>query len=483
MPLTFRTNGTGASNLISASWWNEYYNLITGQMADQPVRFIPNLTLQAASIGQIAGQPAATTAVSSGGSLAVGTYQYAYTLVTADGGESTPFDPASAVVTSGNQTVTYGAVRENSAATASYNIYRTQPGGSTLYFLKNTTTTSVTDDGSTNLTTSITAPTHSTFGGSLIVETLTGKTFTLSNDGTVLNDLKTTGAVFSNGKFSYGSAGDIIDANGNDTYVKARGGSAQIHFQNNGSGTANELGRVGTTGLFLTTAKLGVNDPGDILDSTTNDTYLKARGSSGKIYFQNDQGPSSTTTLGILDSNGLTLKGNSITVTSFFGIKKADGTKLAEATGNGGFIISGNTYYTSASSYNTASGGTFDGYDLAEIAQVDQLYDAGTVICPDATGVFSRCTHDGCTAAVLVVSTPGFCMGQPDENAQPVALAGRVLGKTGSSTTLHDYLCSDGAGNLRVVGTGEKVMALGVALGSSSNGMVPVLIRPTFVAL
>ena len=37
MALTVRTNGSGGSNIIAAAWWNDYYNLLTGAMTDQPV--------------------------------------------------------------------------------------------------------------------------------------------------------------------------------------------------------------------------------------------------------------------------------------------------------------------------------------------------------------------------------------------------------------------------------------------------------------
>ena len=36
MPLTVRSNGTGGG-IVSAAWWNDYYNLLTGAMNDQAV--------------------------------------------------------------------------------------------------------------------------------------------------------------------------------------------------------------------------------------------------------------------------------------------------------------------------------------------------------------------------------------------------------------------------------------------------------------
>ena len=37
MALTLRTNGSSGVNLVTSSWWNDYYNLFTGAMHDQPV--------------------------------------------------------------------------------------------------------------------------------------------------------------------------------------------------------------------------------------------------------------------------------------------------------------------------------------------------------------------------------------------------------------------------------------------------------------
>lgn len=39
MALTLRTNGSGSSNIISSGWFNDFYNLFTGGMTDQPITF------------------------------------------------------------------------------------------------------------------------------------------------------------------------------------------------------------------------------------------------------------------------------------------------------------------------------------------------------------------------------------------------------------------------------------------------------------
>lgn len=39
MALTLKTNGSGSSNIISSTWFNDFTNLFTGAMNDQPVTF------------------------------------------------------------------------------------------------------------------------------------------------------------------------------------------------------------------------------------------------------------------------------------------------------------------------------------------------------------------------------------------------------------------------------------------------------------
>lgn len=39
MALTRRADGTGAANRVTAAWWNDFMDLFTGVMTDQPVTF------------------------------------------------------------------------------------------------------------------------------------------------------------------------------------------------------------------------------------------------------------------------------------------------------------------------------------------------------------------------------------------------------------------------------------------------------------
>jgi hypothetical protein len=49
MALTLRTNGSSGVNLVTAAWWNDFYNLLTGVMTDQPVTISNTLTVKGAS--------------------------------------------------------------------------------------------------------------------------------------------------------------------------------------------------------------------------------------------------------------------------------------------------------------------------------------------------------------------------------------------------------------------------------------------------
>jgi hypothetical protein len=165
--------------------------------------------------------------------------------------------------------------------------------------------------------------------------------------------------------------------------------------------------------------------------------------------------------------------------------------------------VSGNTYYTTQATFNFSAGGSFDSFDFAEIYQVDDCYDDGTVVCPKDTDMpipyqagpgerviplMTRCTHDGCPLAHVVSREPGFCAGMPNHPGMDgydpgapltmaVALVGRVFARTGGGIVGRQYVCSDGAGGVRAIVSGESVMALGVAIAPSQDGMVPIVLR------
>lgn len=50
MPLTRRTNGSSSSNIIQASWFNDFMDLFTGVMTDQPITFATTIAPNALNI-------------------------------------------------------------------------------------------------------------------------------------------------------------------------------------------------------------------------------------------------------------------------------------------------------------------------------------------------------------------------------------------------------------------------------------------------
>lgn len=183
MPLTLRSNGSGSSNIISASWFNDFYNLLTGVMQDQEVSIKNNLVLQAIGAAPTAALAAALTA---GTAMGIGLYDYVYTYVSPDG-ESTISPVTAITTTSGNQKVNLSGITVGPTGTTARNIYRTVVGGGTAYKLlhqiaDNTTTTYI--DATADASLGAAAPTAPTFGGSLVIKDSTGTVkFRINNDG------------------------------------------------------------------------------------------------------------------------------------------------------------------------------------------------------------------------------------------------------------------------------------------------------------
>ena len=187
MPLTVRTNGSAGSNIITASWFNDFLNLLTGVMQDQEVTIKNVLTMigiQAAPTG------AMTAALASGTNLGIGLYCYQYTWVSADGGETIGSPNNNITTTTGNQKVNLSNVTVGPTGTVARNIYRTKVGcaaGAKLFFVAqiadNVTTTysDTTADGSLGATT---LPVTPSFGGALWVKNPAGTILAkINNDG------------------------------------------------------------------------------------------------------------------------------------------------------------------------------------------------------------------------------------------------------------------------------------------------------------
>lgn len=167
-------------------------------------------------------------------------------------------------------------------------------------------------------------------------------------------------------------------------------------------------------------------------------------------------------------------------------------TKLAEMKANGNFIIAGSQYGTSAGSVSTASGQTFDAFDVAEVYETDQEYNAGTVLCPGANNKLVRCLHDACPFSVVVSPSPGLLLGailDSEDKAIPnvaaIALTGRVNMKTAYDLSERTFITSDGRGAIRAMQSGEEGYSLGFTLNSTSVidhiPQVGVFIRPAYV--
>lgn len=162
MPLTFRQNGSGSQNLVTAQWWNDYYNLLTGQMKDQSVAIASSLSMNA-SVIKPAG-PALTAVTGSG--LGVGSYSYGFTYVDGNGMEA-PISGLSSVTTTSSNAQVQATLSTGPGGTVTRNIYRTKVSSGQLYFLQtindNVTTTFTDSAADTSLTTI--APTDFSQGG------------------------------------------------------------------------------------------------------------------------------------------------------------------------------------------------------------------------------------------------------------------------------------------------------------------------------
>jgi len=182
MVLTVRTNGSGGSNLIQASWWNDYYNLLTGGMSDQEVTINNNLVLKG-----LGGAPSTniTGSAVSGGSLGIGIFGYGYSYVSPDG--ESPITGFPGITTStGNQQIQLN-IGTGPTGVTGRNIYRTAVGGGTNYrfcHLVPDNTTTVYVDNNPDASLGATGGTNNTLGGSLILKDSTGAVTTiLRNDG------------------------------------------------------------------------------------------------------------------------------------------------------------------------------------------------------------------------------------------------------------------------------------------------------------
>lgn len=527
--LTTRIDGTTITSLIKAAWWNEYLALLTGTMVDQPVTLASNLTMQNSLLR--ANGTGTTATATSGGSASVGVYNVGFTYVMADGGETlvTPAAGLSVTTTSSNKSITWAGITAGPTGTTKRNIYRSKVGTSTPLYLVGT----INDNTSTTFTDTladaslVTAHSgHSSFGGTVIFKSASGQiNLTLYPDGTfagiggttsfgttiVNGNLTVSGEVFTAGRLSRTTAGDIIDATtAANTFIKA---ATAINFQvPNGTtiGSINSAGlTLGSKGLTCgaLTATGSVNIQGGVLNFSSGTTITAANltfSGTGSLF------ANSLTVNGTLFVSPTNTSTPSTVVcgTGGFGIKDNSGVKMFEIKPSGVTVIHGTQYTSTAGSATVAGGGTFDAFDSAETYVVDQEYVAGTVVCPADTTtevpylaeytrdqpLVTQCTHDACPVGTIIVTVPGNCLGIPNVPSldwydptlplsQSTALNGRIFAKSAYDITPKSYVCSDGRGGIRAIAVGESAQALGITIGPVVAGMVPIMVRPTFVVL
>lgn len=527
MALTLRSNGV-AGGLVSAAWWNDYYSLFTGGMSDQPITILNGISLNQTMYTTPTAPTLALASAASGVDIGAHTYAVSFNQETNHTtlAVTLPGTTAAITVTSGNQQVNLSAIPTGPAGTVKRTIWRSKAGTSSPLYAcgtisDNTTTTFNDTTADSSLTTQ--APAHDSFGGYLLINNSGGTTkATIYNDGSIWFD---AGHITSDGAGnltvnSITTGGGSLSINGGSKLTidgTAVGSEAvgSLYVQGTGSGANpsltinNSVGNIiltpgSTYGLLISGGLIGKSSAGDIIDASGTTTYIKASGAF--VEFQSPAG----TELGHFDQfKNLTIQGDCIQFNSYIGFKTIGGTKLAEIKNNGSFVISGTTYYTTQSTVNYAASATFDSFDFSEVYQVDQEYTAGTIVCPSDTQtpiaydgtpqsalpIMSQCTHDACNLAGVIVSVPAFCAGAPNvpsmgdeyDSTQPmkqaVAHSGRIFMKTAYNLTGNTYVCSDGRGGVRACAAGEKVLALGVVISPTVSGMVPVMIRPTYVSL
>jgi hypothetical protein len=328
MALSFRSNGNTSQNQITASWFNDFYNLFTGVMTDQKVTFANTFVIKAIGPSPSAG---ANGTLASGSNLGIGAYVYVYTYANADG--ETKISPVfNITTTSGNQKVNLTGISIGATGTTKRNIYRTAVGGGTVYkflaSINNNVATTYSDtiaDGSLGAA----SPTTFTFGGTIILEDSTGvPTFKVTNDGNLtglgnfsLSGTATLGDLVTSGKIGMTTAGDMFDwSGGADVFIKGFSGN-KIQLQiPDGTNIAN----FSATGLqFNTTGaqKIVDHNANAILDASAG-TNLALTAPSGNIKLNNNtditgafNAGSNTITSGAINASGQISSSNSMNIT------------------------------------------------------------------------------------------------------------------------------------------------------------------------
>lgn len=243
MALTVRTNGSGGSNIIQASWFNDYHDLLTGVMNDQYINITQGLTLK-----QITFTPptAPTLSLVSGSGLGTGSYTYGIAY-TNDSATSKAGTTAIITTTSGNNQVSLTNIPTGPAGVVGRVIYRSKVGTSSPLFkvanISDNVTTTFTDtvpDGSL----AGPSPLHDFLGGSLIIKDQNSNfKAQIYNDGAVWFD---AGSIISDGSGNFtatslnAGSGGITDSG--SLHVNGTSSLDNGAITTNGSGAATFAG-------------------------------------------------------------------------------------------------------------------------------------------------------------------------------------------------------------------------------------------------
>jgi hypothetical protein len=318
MALTLRSNGTNGG-IVSAAWWNDYYDLLTGLMTDQIV------TLKTTAIIEpmAGGAAAPTLALTAGTALGIGTYQYIVTFADANGGETAGYQStiASISTTSGNQAVNLTNIPTGPTGTVKRYLYRTVAGGTPFgrctTFNDNTTTTFT--DTVPDASLGLHPQSHPSAGGTLIIKNVQGSvTAQIYSDGYLFlqNNIFWGGSLAGvNQAVLYMQPTDtgtkqwglFYNTDNSIRFFNASDATTPLAMFANGSVTVGGVLTAGVGGLLAArgaSGVLGTVASGDLLDvDNTGATYIKG---AGYIYFQI---PNGTTVAHFDNSGNLTLQG------------------------------------------------------------------------------------------------------------------------------------------------------------------------------
>lgn len=246
MALTLRTDGSSAPNLVGAAWWNDYYDLLTGSMNDQPVY----LYYEPAS-----GSNPPTLKLQSNGNADLLWFQNS-------GGTKVLYVSTAGVISNTNQYEWLGTLGGSKQT-----IFTFQPtdGGSTAYTFGYDTSYNL---YFYNSTTSTTIWTLSTTGALTLHGGVSATTGNFS------------GALTVTGAFS--SDGGAISSNGSGSLTTGNHTALQITAQ--GSGTGNDdLLKLVRTANTTQTMTFGVDNTGALYCYDSNAAQYVFSGLKGQL--------------------------------------------------------------------------------------------------------------------------------------------------------------------------------------------------------